>query len=652
MDPRIPRGRWLRSLLALLAVLVPLLGATPAAAGAPSAPPGSVAITRLDAYRFQGWGTSLAWWANVVGGWSGANRQSIEDELFRPSDAAHPDRLGLSVVRYNVGASSTTGNPPVAAGMPACLPFGPGKAVPTPVPGPGQPVDLGLDANQVQVLTEARERIGRAAVLQAFANSPPWWMTVTGCPQGSRTLFGDNLAQARDGDYVEYLAQVLDAFRARGVAFDTVEPFNEPEVPWGALPCANGCQEGDHFDPFNGHQSQVLTQLCDRLQAHGLATRAAAPDSFNPDLTIADTGLMSQAARDCLARFDTHMYSQTPTGDLVPYQGASRRALADLAAAQGKPTWMSEFGTGGTAADLGSALTLSLEIAKDTRYQRPVAWVNWQAVEATGGWGLFEAPQWPAETAGGGGRPVVETRRFYAMEQYSRFIRPGYTMLTAADPFDDPVHETTPTLAAVDDLRAPRRIVIVGTTGAQGRDVTYDLAPLGVAGLQERARVTRYRTSASGNVQRLDPVPVPLRAMYFSDAQPASSITTYVVDFPPDRHGAGLPPFEPTTTRVASSETTAAPGQPVTFTATVTGGQAGDEREDAPTGAVTFQVGSTVLGTARLDHQGQASLTVADLPAGTSEVRAVYKGDRRFLPTSGGVAQVVGGAPSPAARGA
>src|SRR5204863_2843266 len=129
--------------------------------------------------------------------------------------------------------------------------------------------------------------------------------------------------------------------------------------------------------------------------------------------------------------------------------------------------------------------------------------------------------------------------------------------------------ETTPTLAAVDDLRAPRRIVIVGTTGAQGRDVTYDLAPLGVAGLQGRARLTRYRTSASGSVQQLDPAPVPLRATYFSDAQPASSITTYVVDFPPDHHGVGLPPFEPTTTRVASSTTPAAPGQPVTFTATV-----------------------------------------------------------------------------------
>jgi hypothetical protein len=235
------------------------------------------------------------------------------------------------------------------------------------------------------------------------------------------------------------------------------------------------------------------------------------------------------------------------------------------------------------------------------------------------------------------------------MEQYSRFIRPGFTMLTANDPLDDPVHETTPTLAAVDDLPAPHRIVIVGTTGAQARDVTYDLAPLGVAGLAGRARLTRYRTSASGNVQQLDAAPVRLRATYFSDAQPAGSITTYVVDFPPGQHGTGLPPFEPTTTGVTSSANPAAPGQPVTFTAAVGGAE---ELEDGPTGAVTFQVGSTVLGVAQLDHAGRASLTVGDLPAGTSEVRASYAGDRRFVPTSGGVAQVVGSSSSPVPRGA
>jgi O-glycosyl hydrolase len=490
-----------------------------------------VTVTAQGAYRFQGWGTSLAWWANVVGGWSLPNRERMEKELFDRPDAEHPDRLGLNVVRYNVGASSTTGNPPVAANMPNCLPFGPGKAVPTTMPGSGQPVNLELDANQVRVLTEARRRIGSPAVLEAFANSPPWWMTDNQCPQGSRTPFTDNLSPARDGDYADYLAQVLSAFRARGVDFQTVEPLNEPEAPWGALPCSNGCQEGAHFDPFSGHQSQVLLQLCGRLRDSGLGTRISTPDGFNPEFTLGQVNLLTPEARACLAQVNTHVYSLVGT-DLVPYRGAGRRALAGFGAATSRPVWMSEVGTGGPAADLQNALTYSLEIARDLRYLRPAAWVNWQAVEATGGWGLFEAPQWPVEArAPGATRPVVETRRFFTLEQYSRFIRPGFTILTANDSRDDVDHETTPTMAAVDNPRAPRRVVIVSTTSSD-RNVDFDLGPLGISRLGAGARLTRYRTSPTGNVRRLDPRPVPVFGGRFSDAQPASSITTYVVDVP------------------------------------------------------------------------------------------------------------------------
>jgi O-glycosyl hydrolase len=524
--------RLTRALVAAAALLASLAsaataeasGVRAAAAPAPGADP--VTVTAQDAYRFQGWGTSLAWWANVVGGWSTPNRERIETELFAPPDG-HANRLGLSVVRYNVGASSTTGNPPVAAGMPNCVPFRAGAAVPTVVPGPGQPADLALDANQVRVLTEARRRIGSSAVLEAFANSPPWWLTDNQCPQGARTPFTDNLSSAHDGDYAEYLAQVLAAFAARGIRFQTVDAFNEPEAPWGT--CATACQEGAHFDPFSGHQSQVLLQLCASLRARGLSTGISAPDGFQPDFTLGQANLWTPAAAACVAQLNTHMYSLVGT-DLVPYQGSQRHVLAAYAAATSRRLWMSEVGTGGPAADLNNALVYSLEIAKDLRYLRPSAWVNWQAVEAAGGWGLFEAPSFPAEqNVPGSNRPVVETRRFYALEQYSRFIRPGYTILTARDARDDVANETTPTLAAVDDPRAPRRIVVVSTTTAD-RNVDVDLGPLGLGALGAGACVTRYRTSPAGNVQRLDARPVPVVGGHLGDAQPANSITTYVVD--------------------------------------------------------------------------------------------------------------------------
>jgi len=520
------RTRQARALAACLALVTSFLAAgTASAAGAAAPPPvpggDPVSVTADGAYRFQGWGTSLAWWANVVGGWSARDRERIENDLYGRPDAEHPDRLGLNVVRYNLGASSASGNPPVAVNMPACLPFRPGAAVPTTMPGPGQPVNLDLDANQVRVLTEARRRIGSAAVLEAFANSPPWWMTDNQCPQGSRTPFTDNLSPAGDADYADYLARVVAAFRARGIHFQTVDPFNEPEAPWGATPCPQGCQEGDHFDPFSGHQSQVLRQLCAALGDRGLGTQISAPDGFNPEFTLGQVNLLTPEATACIAQVNTHMYGLVGT-DLVTYQGAARRALAAYAAATSRRVWMSEVGTGGVAADLPNAITYSLEIARDLRYLRPTAWVNWQAVEATGGWGLFEAPSFPA------GTEVVKTRRFFALEQYSRFIRPGFAVLTAADARDDATHEVSPTLAAVDNPRAPRRVVIVSTSTAD-RTVNVDLGGLGL--LPGRAvALTRYRTSPAGNVVGLDPRPLRVEAGRFSDAQPASSITTYVLD--------------------------------------------------------------------------------------------------------------------------
>ena len=61
-----------------------------------------------------------------------------------------------------------------------------------------------------------------------------------------------------------------------------------------------------------------------------------------------------------------------------------------------------------------------------------------------------------------------------------------------------------------------------------------------------------------------------------------------------------------------------------------------------PTGTVTFRDGERVLGTAPLDHGGQAGVTVTDLAAGEHDVRADYAGDTNFAPSSATLHQTVG----------
>jgi hypothetical protein len=83
-------------------------------------------------------------------------------------------------------------------------------------------------------------------------------------------------------------------------------------------------------------------------------------------------------------------------------------------------------------------------------------------------------------------------------------------------------------------------------------------------------------------------------------------------------------------------------GQPVSFTATVTkaAGATG-----TPTGTVTFQEGSAVLGTAPLDAAGRAIFTTTALGVGSHTVAAVYSGDANFVTSIGTTVQVVNTVP-------
>jgi hypothetical protein len=83
-----------------------------------------------------------------------------------------------------------------------------------------------------------------------------------------------------------------------------------------------------------------------------------------------------------------------------------------------------------------------------------------------------------------------------------------------------------------------------------------------------------------------------------------------------------------TTTSLATSANPASAGQPVAFTATVSG--AGG----TPTGSVTFLSGTTVLGATLLSGAGQASLQVGALAAGLYSITAAYGGDTTYAGSS------------------
>lgn len=94
--------------------------------------------------------------------------------------------------------------------------------------------------------------------------------------------------------------------------------------------------------------------------------------------------------------------------------------------------------------------------------------------------------------------------------------------------------------------------------------------------------------------------------------------------------------FIATTTTLTSSQNPSNLGQPVTFTATVTG--AGG----LPTGTVKFLAGGVQVGVVPLNASGIVTFTTSGLGVGSHEIEAEYSGDAAFGPsTSNAVTQVV-----------
>jgi hypothetical protein len=84
---------------------------------------------------------------------------------------------------------------------------------------------------------------------------------------------------------------------------------------------------------------------------------------------------------------------------------------------------------------------------------------------------------------------------------------------------------------------------------------------------------------------------------------------------------------------LTSSSGSSVYGQPVTFTATVTG-------VGTPTGSVTFTDGGAVLGTVTLDGSGNATLATSSLAAGSQSISATYSGSTDFGAATSGTTTV------------
>ncbi|MEU8716505.1 beta-1,6-galactanase [Streptomyces sp. NPDC048663] len=422
----------------------------------------TVAVSPSTSYgTWEGWGTSLAWWANVFG-----TRDDFADIFFTTKSTTYNNTslpgLGLNIARYNLGAcswNSVNGESMAAsANIPAFKQIEGywqdwNNEDPT-----SAAWDWTADATQRTMLVKA---VNRGAQAELFANSPMWWMCYNHNPSGAAGG-GNNLQSWNYRQHASHLAAVaLYARNHWGVNFATVEAFNEPSSSWWT---ATGTQEGCHIDATV--QSAVLPYLRSELNGRGLtATKISASDETSYDLARTTWNSFSSTTKGYVDRVNVHGYQGS---------GGRRDLLyTDVVSTAGKALWNSETGD-----DDGTGYTLAFNLLYDFRWLHPTAWVYWQVMDPSTNWAMIA---YDANTLAAG----AVTTKYYVMAQFSRHIRPGMTILDTG----------VSNAVAAYDASAERLVVVALNTAASAQTLTFDLS-----------RFTRVTGGTGGLVPRWNTV--------------------------------------------------------------------------------------------------------------------------------------------------
>ena len=478
--------------------------------------------------EFEGWGTSLGWWANMVGDWDmtdatdeeGRSKREVLSELLFDKEKG----LGINIVRYNIGG----GDNPDKEEHPEHL-----TRIEGDIPGYKASADdeynWEADKAQLGVLEDARNILGNDELkVEVFSNSPPWYMTQSGCNTGNFDASKDNLKADSYEEFAKYLTDVTEYINnEKGIEVDYLEPVNEPASSyWGANSTK---QEGCHFDQGTS-QSKIFEEVQKQLNDKGLSDSImlTGTDETSIDVQIESIKKLSEEALGSISKINTHAYG-----------GSKRGELRDLAYTLDKDLWMSEVCVSNADHDhddVVSALELSDIILDDLNKLNAEAWIVWQAVESEAEnylWnnnyglihGMYETeddllqdyhinngltPEVMEEEGLERGSYFL-TKQYYVFGQFSKFIRPEYTIIDTDN--DDVVAAMSP--------EGDEIVVVVQNNSEKDSDFSFILDKT------TANNIKAYRTSDTENLDEVSDFD--LDENIINASIPANSIETFVI---------------------------------------------------------------------------------------------------------------------------
>ena len=507
--------------------------------------------TNSDGYgEFEGWGTSLCWWANRLGYSTSLTEQSAK-AFFDLNEG-----LGMNIGRYNIGGGDNVTDPSAPFYHEPHI-----KRSDSEVPGYCKDVvkidltekskeyyeenyaradfecgyawnyDWDADTNQMNILKAAIKAAGDVYIAEAFSNSPPYFMTVSGCSSGGEDPGVDNLREDSYTAFACYLADVIAHWKNEGLIFRSVAPMNEPATSyWKAN---SDKQEGCHFS-MGESQSRILVELNKELANKGIDIIISASDETSIDTAAASFDKLSEEAKAVVERIDTHAY-----------QGTQRSLLKSNAEKAGKNLWMSEvdgteglFSAGRSESGMQAALGFARAIITDLNGMKPTAWIMWDAVDihvdsknrfdtcsrkAADGIIANGTPFWGIGIADHDKEELLLGKKYYAFGQFTRYIRPGYCIVDSGEN----------TVAAFNPV--DKSIVIVAMN-ANTDDLRWEFDLSDFDKLDGNTKITAIRTSGtmadgenwadvSGSVN----VKISEDGTKFATDIKGSSVTTFII---------------------------------------------------------------------------------------------------------------------------
>jgi glucuronoarabinoxylan endo-1,4-beta-xylanase len=340
-------------------------------------------------------------------------------------------------------------------------------------------------ADTTQWTTELNNGLA-AQTLGASIFASPWSPPPSMKTNGS--VNEGSLSTSSYADYAAYLEAYVKYANSLGVNLYAISMQNEPD--WNPCPASDngtgtgaGCYESclwtaAQMDTWVAQNSSVLT------------TKLMMPESFGFYSAMSDLALDDVNAVNHIAIIGGHIYG----GPIYYYNNAVNN---------GKDVWMTEhyLNASGSTPTIGDALALAEEVHNSMTVGQYNAYVWWGTSNAT--------------TAS---VPLIDssnnTNYFgYALAQFSRFVRPGYSRVNATATPSSGIY-----LSAYSGGGHAVFVVINSNSTATAQPINLQN--------QSVTSLTPYQTTANGGLATLSPISVTGNA--FTVILPAQSITTLV----------------------------------------------------------------------------------------------------------------------------